>query len=77
MPIIPDDEPVFVLRAKDRNAPAVLEFWAFKTENDEDATLETLATAQRVREFADEMRLYADQNYGGGKLADTPPDLLR
>lgn len=70
MPIIPDDEPVFILRAKDITAPDVLDFWVRL--NGQDVT-----TALRVQAFAQEMRAYAAEHYDGGKMADTPHDLLR
>lgn len=72
-PIIPDDEPVFILRAKDRTAPAIVRAWATAQLDDPDGDH---LTAYRVREFADEMEAYAAAHYNGGKLADTPAHLL-
>lgn len=72
-PIIPDDEPVFLLRAKDKTAPYVVRTWADAAERagaDKDL-------CERVREFAHEMELYAETHYAGGKTPDTPKNLLQ
>lgn len=87
-PIIPDDEPVFVLRAKDVIAPHLVRQWAHNRR-----ALRSDAERQpgrldrpllpwddlerRVLAWADEMQAYAAEHYGGGKTPDTPSELLR
>lgn len=72
-PIIPDDEPVFIIRAKDVNGPAVVRHWAERAANVEaDPEL-----VEKVFAWADEMERYAAENYGGGKRPDTPDGLLK
>jgi hypothetical protein len=71
-PIIPDDEPVFVLRSKDIIGPATVRDWC---DNAESVGAEP-ALIERVRRFAEEMDAYAAEHYGGGKVADTPAHLL-
>ncbi len=71
-PIIPDDEPVFVLRAMDALAPAVLHLWARSLwEHSGDQPL-----VDRVHKWADEMEDYA-RSHGGSKVPDTPASVLR
>ncbi len=70
-PIIPDDEPVFVLRSRDVNGPDAVRFWADATER---AGGDPVTTA-RVRRWADEMEWWGDAN--GTKVPDTPAELLR
>lgn len=72
-PIIPDDEPVFLIRAKDAVGPSVVKDWANRAELD--GADEELVT--KVRAWADVMEKYAKVNYGGGKTPDTPEGLLR
>lgn len=73
-PIIPDDEPVFILRAKDITAPEVVRYWA-QLQREIDGGDES--TAERVDAFADEMGRYAADHYSGGKVADTPHEWLQ
>ena len=71
-PIIPDDEPVFVLRAMDQIAPGAVRDWAMALlalGGDE-------ALADRVLAWADEMESYAHSR-GGPKVPDTPSAVLR
>lgn len=70
-PIIPDDEPVFILRARDVNGPDAVRFWANCTERHGGDS----ATTERVRRWADEMEAWGEAN--GAKVADTPSELLR
>lgn len=70
-PIIPDDEPVFVLRSADVSGPELVRLWADRNERDGGDP----ATADRVRRWADEMEAYGQAN--GTKVADTPAELLR
>lgn len=70
-PIIPEDEPVFVIRAQDAVGPEVVRYWA-----------DTAASAgadpslcRRVHAFAEEMERYADEH--GSKTPDTPPAYLK
>lgn len=69
-PVIPDDEPVFVLRAKDRSAPDLVRLWAEVNAHDSHV-------AGKVKAWADEMERYANEHYAGGKAPDTPHELLR
>lgn len=65
------DEPVFLLRAKDRLAPATLEQWARFAE----AAGADPEMLHRVRGFANEMRAW--QRAHGSKVPDTPREELR
>lgn len=72
-PIIPDDEPVFLIRSKDIVGPRIVELWAHnaRSEGADDALCD------RVLEFAMEMQEYARVHYNGGKAPDTPEGMLR
>lgn len=72
-PIIPDDEPVFLLRAKDKVAPWAVHAWA----NNASALGADQDLVDRVHAFAEEMSEYARQHHRGGKVPDVPPGLLR
>lgn len=61
-----DDEPVFVLRARDPLAPAQLRSWADALEA-EGGSPEKAAEA---RALADQMEVYREAEAGGGKLPD-------
>ena len=69
--IFPHDEPIFILRAKDLAGPPAVEAWASLAE----ARGAEAETVQRVREWAQEMRAWAEHN-GGAKVPDTPKELL-
>jgi len=69
---IPEDEPVFVLRACDALAPAAMMHWATLLE----ANGGSQAQAQAVRAHAMRMADYA-RTKGGHKLPDAPVDVLR
>ena len=72
-PIIPEDEPVFLIRAMDAAGPVTVRFWADETARrggDPDLVA-------RVRRWADEMSLHALRADTGPKVADTPPGVLR
>lgn len=72
-PIIPEDEPVFLIRAKDVVGPAVVRTWAHMAAEagaDPDLCL-------RVAEWADEMELYATHSHTGPQVPDTPEGRLR
>jgi hypothetical protein len=72
-PIIPDDEPVFLLRAKDPVSSDVVRFWAQCAEL---AGSEAELVAA-VRDWADRMEAYRN-GLPDNKLApDTPRGLLR
>lgn len=72
-PVIPDDEPVFLLRAKDITAPDVVRMWAtLVRQRGGDPAL-----VDRVTAYADEMQAYAEEHYNGGKTPDTEHFLLR
>ena len=67
MPTIKPDEPVFLLRAQDKLAPATLEFWADALEKaGGDQT-----TSQHVRAWAELMRVW--QKDHGCKVPDASP----
>jgi hypothetical protein len=46
VPIIPDDEPVFLIRGQDKVAPSVLRYWADRAE-EEGAEKEIIDTVRR------------------------------
>lgn len=71
--LIPDDEPVFLLRAQDASAPEVLRFWADEhIRNGGDPALASIAESH-----ADAMEQW--QRLHGKKPADLPdsPDTLQ
>lgn len=70
---IPEDEPVFLLRAKDVTAPTTVRCWA-KFAEVEGADPELVG---KVRAWADRMEDYAREHYNGGKRPDTPFGALR
>lgn len=72
-PLIPDDEPVFLLRAKDAVAPDVVRLWAHLAETKGADP----ALVERANAWADEMAAYAATRYAGGKTPDTDRELLR
>jgi len=61
---IADDEPVFVLRSKDRLAPAAIEHWAQLAEDNG-----APQRAEQARAWAEEMRHWQGRNY-----TQYPPD---
>lgn len=71
-PLIPDDEPVFILRSMDVVGPRAVREWAAIADREG----ADFATVQRVLRWADEMEAYAAE-HGGAKVPDTPADLLR
>jgi hypothetical protein len=70
-PIIPNDEPVFLLRARDTVAPEIVRYWADMVQSKGgEASL-----CDRVRDWADEMEQYGRDH--GNKVPDTPSEYLR
>lgn len=67
---IGEDEPVFLLRAKDALAPGCLEYWA-NTLKEIGGDIET---ANNILRFAEKMRTWQMQY--GNKTPDTPHDKL-
>jgi len=69
--LIPEDEPVFLLRAKDKFAPKIVRMWAHEvmTETDDEEL------AQKIHAWADEMEAY--QKVHGCKVPDTPNGKLK
>lgn len=65
------DEPVFLLRARDKNAATVVMAWADWAE--EDGAAPELVNA--ARKWADHMAAWGQEH--GTKVPDTPADLLR
>ena len=65
---IPEDEPVFLLRAQDKSAPATLRFWAEEHHRNGGDT----AMSQLIEDFADEVEAW--QQAHGSKVADMPPN---
>jgi hypothetical protein len=66
---IADDEPVFLLRAKDKLAPDVMDYWAWRLDQangDKDMV-------EMVRNHAKLAREWQEKN--GCKLPDLPKDL--
>lgn len=73
-PIIPDDEPVFLLRGQDPSAGPAVRAWA----DDVEARGGNPEHVARVREWAKEMESYARNREGGMKqVADVPEGALR
>jgi hypothetical protein len=67
--LIPDDEPVFLIRAQDRTAPVVLQRWA---NLNADLAPDLAAAVRRHAELMIEWQLEH-----GSKVADAPADALR
>jgi hypothetical protein len=72
-PIIPDDEPVFLLRATDPVAAHTVRFWAMEAL----AAGADLTLCERVRAWADEMDAYRAQQEDVKSFPDTPAGMLR
>ena len=70
-PIIPDDEPVFILRAKDITAPEVVRYWCDVQEREGGDPV----VAACIRRFSVEMEAYGQEH--GAKMPDTPHELLQ
>jgi hypothetical protein len=68
--IIPADEPVFLLRAKDQIAPPIVRAYAKMHHGDERFVRACVAQADRMED-------YAREHYNGGKEADAPHEALR
>lgn len=68
-----DDEPVFLLRAKDPVAAQAIRSWAWLAER----VGTDPATCERVREWADEMDAYRLQHWPDKRFPDTPSEMLR
>lgn len=66
---IAEDEPVFLLRAKDQIAPSALRFWADEVERLGDKKL-----ADHVRAHAGKMNEWQAKN--GWQVPDTPADQM-
>lgn len=66
--LIPDDEPVFLIRAKDMLGPDIVEEWA----NQAEFIGVDPVMVQAAREHAKAMRLYQVQH--GHKVPDMPID---
>ncbi len=64
--LIPEDEPVFLLRGKDNYAPTVIRMWCDMVED----VSEDHALAKHVREFADFMERWQENN--ATQNPDTP-----
>ena len=64
--LIPDDEPVFLLRGQDKVAPAIVENWA--------ETVSKLGGSQKIvtAAFRQASRMRAWQMQHGGKVPDMP-----
>ncbi len=70
---IEEDEPVFVLRAKDPAAGATVFYWAAVVE-EQGGSPELVA---RVRKWSTEMAEWRQKNHPDKLVADTPLDRLR
>jgi hypothetical protein len=69
---IGDDEPVFIVRAKDRFASQAVRVWAaYVLAGGGDPTM-----VARVQEWADEMDAYRREHFNGGKTPDVPQGML-
>lgn len=69
--IIPDDEPVFLLRGQDPAASGAVLAWANEAERLGTAP----ATVERIRRWAAEMKAYAERRRHGAP--DAPPGTLK
>lgn len=70
---IPDDEPVFLIRAKDPTAPQVVTFWAdLAAAYGADPEL-----CERVRQWATAMSAYRMEHYPLKEFPDVPDGALR
>lgn len=69
--LIGEDEPVFLLRAKDVSAPFVVRFWAAAQAGIPEGNSNTTILA---REWADEMEEWQKKN--GCKIADIPDEVF-
>ncbi len=67
--LIPDDEPVFLLRAKDRTAPAIVRAWAQAQKGQEGHDVNAINLA-----LAHARRMEMWQAEHGCKTADVPPN---
>ena len=67
---IADDEPVFLLRAKDKIAPTIVRAWAKHLK----ANGGDKVTANRAVQWATEMERWQKEN--GCKMPDTPPEMF-
>lgn len=65
--IVPEDEPVFLIRGKDKAGPETLRFWAAKA-NSLGASPEIVMAAERQ---ADEMERYQRET-GNSQVPDLP-----
>jgi hypothetical protein len=73
-PIIPEDEPVFILRGQDPSAGPAVRAWA----DDVEARGGDPVLVSRVRAWAKEMEMFARNNPKGMKqVADVPDGALR
>lgn len=68
--LIPEDEPVFLLRGKDKYAAEAVLLYAGNIMRDELAPPESRAIAERAMEWANEMRIYGAEH--GVKYPDMP-----
>lgn len=69
--LIPEDEPVFLLRSTDRFAAKVVLHYADLIAADPLAPTESRELSQRARDWAYQMRDYADKHRA--KYPDLPP----
>jgi hypothetical protein len=65
--LIPKDEPVFLLRAKDKTAPAIVRAWANAQKTNPEADHQMI---KEVEQHADVMEAYGNKH--GNKWANTP-----
>ncbi len=68
--LIPEDEPVFLIRGQDVTAPLVLEFWASVAQA-KGAKPNIIAV---VREHAEDMRRWQDNHC---KVPDMPEEIIQ
>ena len=69
--LIPEDEPVFLIRGQDVTAPTILEAWAHGLEQ---LVGETTPITLAVRAHAERMRVWQQDH--GSKLPDAPEGTL-
>ena len=57
-----DDEPIFVLRSKDKLAPLVIEFWMVLARYNNSSKVDGVLT------LVEDMKRYANKHFEGGQI---------
>lgn len=70
--LIPEDEPVFLLRAKDKTSPQIVRLWASAQRQNPKADFRMIKLAEQ---WADKMEAYGFEN--GNQWPDVPNEVLK